>query len=907
MKSEQSRTENARSVTKNVRSNVSVQTRTASVQQPSIRQRSAVISSEAPTQRAKTVSARIPTSNTLTSTVSRSAISRRTNIKPTTTRAATSHRKTKIARVAELDIEKIDNIKSKDYSKCKTVYFECMDEFCANKDTTLRRCACSSRTHDFDDIKKQLSTAEEKMIGFNQRLLTVGMDKEDALVINSATEGEIAFGKTDSSESEKILQKITQTLNESNDSKISNNLSAISLDLDMESAWDSVDSLSGIATTAKSGLELYNATLPVCLEMAREVCSDDELNVAENSYKLAIQQDCSTVAKAYNSKYNDTIGKIHESGALLDMARLNAYQQRNSDDILTCKRKILEKLSDSAVCGEKLYRCLDITGQYIDQSDGSAFLSANLFNITTLLTAPESTDIKWSKVPNNKEFVTFLNSKKEFLESATEQCQDIADTVWSDFLEDALAQIKLAQNAKLEEVKRSCTKLVSECKTNALASIEDFDTNAISTFRVMANTTANTMCADIQNACIALIDNSIGGTDTTWSSGITGLEADALYESIIENCTAIGQTCIMQKCNGTTGNFALCEDPDSYVRHSILKRDACWSEVEDCVAQAKNFEHISVPPYSFNTNYKPCATDDKQCLITHAIWGDCNINVSAEGDLINKNFSNSLLTWLAQNTNQYACSYSSCPVNHVPFKQASYFNNLLEANICKTCSPKVIPVDGTGQTDDNHAIQVNKEGSENLYNYCPGGCRQKDKFGNCCKQHVNNRICVPATIENLQYIIYTAIKVQTVQCNGTNRYYCPGDNPGKKIDLYCVTKKPDVYPKVADDGSIDCGDGNIGYWVLVDEYGNYFNPAVLYDSSSNYNPIYNEGDYWNNYKAYPVMNFKNQANAIVEIQYKGISDPLLPRKDWVPYGPEAMGPAAEINSDINKFMITYPN
>ena len=261
--------------------------------------------------------------------------------------------------------------------------------------------------------------------------------------------GEDASTSTeDKSDSELLLQKITSALNNSDDSKIKNNLSSISLDLDIENAWDTVDSIGGIATSAKTGLALYDAAQPVCLEMAKEVCSEEEMVITRKSYELAIQQDCNTVKSAYNSKYNETIGKVRESSALLDMARLNAYQQRNSDDLLTCKRKILDKLSDSSICGEKLYKCLDVTGQYINPADGSVFLSENLSNLTTLITKPTDANAKWSTVTSNAPFVSFLNSKRDALEIATEKCQDMADTIWKEFLDDALAQIKLAQNNK---------------------------------------------------------------------------------------------------------------------------------------------------------------------------------------------------------------------------------------------------------------------------------------------------------------------------------------------------------------------------------------------------------------------------------------------------------------------------
>jgi hypothetical protein len=789
-----------------------------------------------------------------------------------------------IVRVAELNEDKINEIKAKDFSKCKTVYWECMDEFCANKDTTLRRCACSTRIHEFDDIKQQLNDTEEKMLGFNQTLLTVSLDKEDALAINSATEGELAFETKDTSDSEKLLKKITDTLNSDSDSKINSNLSAISLDLDMESAWDTVDATAGIATTAKSGLGLYNAARPVCLEMAREVCSDSEFDIAESSYKLAIQQDCDTVANAYKSKYNEAMNKVHESSALLDMARLNAHQQRNSDDVLTCKQKILDKLSESAVCGEKLYRCLDITGQYIDQSDGSAFLSANLFNMTTLLTAPATTDIQWSRVPGNEQFVTFLNSKRNYLETATEKCQDMADMVWKDFVEDALAQIKLAQNAKLEEIRRSCVKLIAECKTSALTSIENFDANALSTFKIQADATVNAMCADVQSACMALVDSSTG--DSEWSSAVAGIEAETTYEAMVENCTAIGRTCFIQHCNGTGGNFALCTNANSDPRQQIIKAESCWQEVKDCVAQigTEKIQSMSVPGIGdfdghYNANATKCKADatdtseqQKICLLAHKIWGDCTVDDAEEEDwylskgvnqIDSSKYPSSLLAWFAEQTNKKSCSAPACSAlnGYTPD-----FGNYEYAG-CKQCPTNILTIEGTPATE-NTAITV----YGNLTNYCKGGCAAKDEWGNCCHNtargkirevvfNVDNasdkkHICVPKDLPRIT-------PVQTVTCTNQDKYYCSGENDNnpsdpKKITLYCMTSD-DNYPKY-ENGEISCGPH--GMWVLIDSNGNYFNPKN--PAPLGIGTIYGENYY------YPIVGYNITSSETCTIKYSKI-------------------------------------
>ena len=850
-KSESNRTESARSVVnKNARNIASVQSRTTTKKQSVVKQRAGA------TNTTKNVTTRVPSAQRRNVSSSRTATRQAVSHTQTSARAgAVQQKNSRNVRAAELDGAKITAIKSRDYSKCRTVYQDCMDEFCANKDTSLRRCACSARIHEFDDIKKQLSNVEEQMLGFNQRLLTVGMDKEDAVSINRATEGETAFSQTDKSESEKLLQKITQNLNSSSDSKITNNLSAISLDLDMDSAWDSVDSLSGVSTTAKSGLDLYNAAQPVCIEMAKEICSDEELEIAENSYKLSIQNDCNTVSKAYTAKYNTAIDKVHESSALLDMARLNAYQQRNSDDILTCKKKMLNQLSDPSVCGEQLYKCLDITGQYIDPSTGDAFLSADLMNITKLLTAPTD-DTKWSRLSDNKAFVTFLNSKKAFLETATEQCQDLANDVWNDFIEDALAQIKLAQNAKLEKIRRSCVTLIAECKSNAYKTLEDFDVRALSTFALAADTTVNAMCNDIQQSCLTLVESS------DWTEGLMGLSSDISTEKMIENCTTVGKTCMIQKCSGISGDFALCDATGKSMRNSILNRSACWQDVFDCVSQSTNIDYS----YIYNpekTEYLNCVSQydseskQKICKVAHRIWGDCDHSVEYESADINisPDHTDSLLSWFAGQTgNNTSCKASECEEGYTNKDTCSaagvcvqainpgtdtddsliYLTYLAFESISAEF-PTIIPIDKTMNMPQVADLPTTSGDItyDVMLGYCP--CNRKDSYGNCCKNtpkpvdsNTNKTICVPSDD-------YTPVLVQTVMCNGEDVYYCADNNinPNKKINLYCLTKTPNEYPELEDD-SIDCGDD--GIWLLVDEFGNYFEPATV--NGANRSPIY---------------------------------------------------------------------
>ena len=293
-------------------------------------------------------------------------------------------RSARVARSATNTDEIVAAITSRNFSACRVIFFECMDEFCANKDSTLKRCACSSRIHDFDKTKEQLTQVEDKLQEFSQRLLTVSMDKEDAMALNTATEGEIAYATDDTSKSKKMLDEIAKKLNASfNNSNFDQGLNAISLSLNADAAFDNVDSMMGASTTTKSGTELYNAALPICREMAMEVCSQSDLEIAESGYQMAIAQDCNTVQKSYETQNDQARARIKESSALLDMSRLNIHQERNSDDILTCKSKMLEMLTDTTVCGADMSKCLDISGKYIDPTTGQAFLTADLSEYKT--------------------------------------------------------------------------------------------------------------------------------------------------------------------------------------------------------------------------------------------------------------------------------------------------------------------------------------------------------------------------------------------------------------------------------------------------------------------------------------------------------------------------------------------
>ncbi|MBO5662631.1 MAG: hypothetical protein J6S12_02085 [Alphaproteobacteria bacterium] len=630
-----------------------------------------------------------------------------------------------------------DEIMARDPKKCREVFYGCMDEFCANKDSQLKRCACSARINEFKGLEQNLTMVEDKLLDFSQRLLTVSMDKEDAAVLNQATAGELAFAQDDTSQSKKMLDEIAKKLNTSfNDSNFDQSLNAISLSLNTDAAYDTIETTAGESTTTKSGTALYSAALPVCREMALEVCSPDELSIAEGGYQMLIEQDCNTVKKSYQAQSDTARAKVFESGALLDMSRLDVHQKRNSDDILTCKAKMLDMLTDSTVCGTDMGKCLDTSGQYIDPTTGDAILSPNLSNLANLIKRPQNDTQTWATV--NTRYVSFLNGKKKFLEPAMENCQDIADYVWSQFIEDALSQIKISQDKKLEQVRQSCTTLTAQCLDKSLDSIAEFDARALSIFGISADKTANAMCADIKMACTALFqstraDSGDDSATNDWESGVTEITTTKSYETILSTCREVGRNCIIQACTSITGNFGLCEDIDKSInRKSIINRSACWGEVYECVASAgtntiaqimtqqgrtatysdgdryKELYNIADNAYIYRTPQNPqeqepqqstihiydiCRADGKCmtnnptpecqiCRIAEQIWGNCE---QAPGNTLSTDESNRIYTMTQNSANETLLSWF-----------AYNTGTATEADSCRdtSCGIGYIPLDG---------------------------------------------------------------------------------------------------------------------------------------------------------------------------------------------------------------------
>lgn len=567
------------------------------------------------------------------------------------------------------------------YNTCRETYFSCMDEFCANKDASLRRCACSSRLHDFDGDKKILEQAQVKLSDFNDRLLAVNMDKEDAEAMLKSTAGEDAYNDPDKSASQKALDEILKKIKaktgetQQTQSLAAITFSAANMDGDM---FDAVDSMLGAETAAKEGDALYRAALPTCVEMANEVCEPADVKIVQSAYQMSIEQDCNTLSKNYALLKSTALEKAKEGSALLDMSRLTNYQERNSADILACAKQMIEMVNTDAVCGGNFDKCLDWTGKYIDPSTGSAILSEDLADLGDMLTPPAANE-RWADIPANASMVRFLESKKLYIEPAMKNCEEISAAAWDNFMEDALAKIKIAQRKKLDDMRQSCTVLVGQCKSEQMQSIQDFDARALSIFGVLANVMVSSMCSDVQSACGALMKKIEPTTEegsTTvgegWGNAMHKADLERMYRTILQTCKLVGQECIKTMCQTRDQQFGLCLEDNSSQRRAILSTkngNNCYDEVEQCVGQADYDEYLKdiVDEYDADFHvkrpgdYTSIYSDDKpKAKIGKNIWGMCEKEGVFEVDNRIVLDNETVLGWFGRGTNVPSCYTGEC-------------------------------------------------------------------------------------------------------------------------------------------------------------------------------------------------------------------------------------------------------
>ena len=432
-----------------------------------------------------------------------------------------------------------------EYEQCKSAYFSCMDQFCQLKNDDYRRCSCSNRVFDLDEIRDVMQDANDQLTVFTENLDVVGMTAEQATAMKTASEGENAL-TADTSASKQLLQAIMNSIR-GEDSSVSgkySDLNSITLAFDTANAFGTADSGQIIATY--NGQNLYNTVYPQCREAVRADCTDAQLQRAITAYLMAIEQDCNTVQSAIENQQKEMKSAVRESSALLDLARVENRQNHNSSDMATCLTNVENAILSEEVCGAGYHKCLD-NGEFIDVSTGAPIAGVENFyelgNLLKFADGIDAADQKLSKITSNKSFVTNFETRvKKFAEPELDKCVEIADTVWEEYLDKAMLDIYYAQQSKVNEIKQGCFDFVSACYMNGESALTEAMAELTGDASVILQpdkvTLSTEMCRDYINSCNMMFYEETGGQNIITDYIDNRQETDTLTacRAVVKQC-----------------------------------------------------------------------------------------------------------------------------------------------------------------------------------------------------------------------------------------------------------------------------------------------------------------------------------------------------------------------------------
>ena len=429
-------------------------------------------------------------------------------------------------------------------NECQDAYFACMDQFCAVANDKYRRCICSSRLETIKARERVLNQTTDQLTDFkNLNIEAILKTPAEVKAMLSASEGELKLSKTrDNSESSKKLTAISDVLAGTRSNALS---TAGQLDIggDIKQIWNTTDLISGANIANLTGESLYNAVHSQCAELVAEHCPSQKiLNMVVSAYGMYIENDCTIILSNLDKQSTNANTAIRQTNREMNMARLENYDAHNATSINDCVAVVRETITADTACGANYVHCLDLTGLYLNRVTGAPIYSENFYKLNDQVSL--SGDILTN--PTNAKLVAELNKKKKFAEKTLETCRDISDSVWDEFMRQAITEIYQGNQSKIRQVKNECMDVVNQCydeRTNQLRDYSNIEEQMLLGDRLILS---EKMCSEKLTTC----SNLYGG-------GPTGLQL------LVDEMRNITDQKIAQNCLATLQDYAkkLCRAP----------------------------------------------------------------------------------------------------------------------------------------------------------------------------------------------------------------------------------------------------------------------------------------------------------------------------------------------------------
>lgn len=423
------------------------------------------------------------------------------------------------------------NLFTPDYNTCRDAYFTCMDQFCATANDTYRRCVCSSKLSEIQARERALGQTAEQLNDFtNLNLDVIDKTSDEVTAMLSATPGEYTQENThDKSNSAKQLAGISEVLNKTKKQSLSTQ-GTLDIAGNIDAIW-STSNLAGGANIANlTGEALYNAVHAQCSEMVIDSCNSAALqNMVTTAYGMYIENDCSALISTLDSKKKGADTSIRQTEREMQLARLENYKAHNSTAINECIAQVRTDITADTACGPDYVHCLDVTGLYLNRETGEPIYSPSFYQFETITSMSGDTLTNQS----NRLLVAELNRKRTYAERGLDTCRDIADSVWDEFMRQAISEIYQGQQERVRQVKNECLEVVNKCYDEKNQSLKDFSNVKEQLLLGQRIELSEKMCQEKLDAC----SNLYGGGPNGMAELLIAMR-DIMDQTISNQCLA---------------------------------------------------------------------------------------------------------------------------------------------------------------------------------------------------------------------------------------------------------------------------------------------------------------------------------------------------------------------------------
>jgi hypothetical protein len=426
-----------------------------------------------------------------------------------------------------------------------------MDQFCAKRNDTYRRCICSSRLDEIQSKERALGQTAQQLQDFKDlNLDSISKTGAEVKAMLSATTGESASASAkDNSASAQQLEGISAVLAKTKSNSLSTQ-GKLDIAGDINVIWSTTDLAAGADIMNLTGEKLYNAVHSQCAEFVAGSCESKSISsMVVSAYGMYIENDCTSLSNALAKKTTEAGGEIRQTEREMNLARLDNYNAHNSTGINDCIAQVRKDITSSGACGENYVHCLDITGKYLNRDTGEPIYSPDFYQLE--LQVSLTGDVLSNQA--NRMLVAELNKKKTFAERGLDTCRDLSGEVWDEFMRQAVAEIYQGQQSRIRQVKNECVEVVNNCYDTQSKSLKDFSNIKEQLVLGARMELSEQMCKEKLDACSNLYGGSSAG----------------LSELISTMSKTVDQT-IAKDCKIALEEYALdiCATPSSDILHA---------------------------------------------------------------------------------------------------------------------------------------------------------------------------------------------------------------------------------------------------------------------------------------------------------------------------------------------------